>query len=59
MNDVTWSSAEDGVKTAVARDRVANLSTFAQASEFRGTEIPAKRPLANIAGDGASIANLW
>src|SRR5687767_512955 len=58
MDDVAWSSTEDGVETAVARNRVANLSAFAQAIEVRGTEIPAKRSLADIAGDGAGVTNL-
>ena len=58
MDDVARPAAEDRVKTAIAGHRVANLPAFAQAGEVRRAKIPAERPLANIAGDRAGIANL-
>ena len=52
-----WSAAEDGVVLVLAAHRVAELAALPQAVEV-AAEVPAARPLAQVAADGALVAEL-
>src|SRR5687768_14927105 len=56
--DIARAAAQDCMKTPIARNRVAERASFAQAIEVRRSEVPAERPLADVTGQRTRIANL-
>src|ERR1051326_6904172 len=58
VDDVARAAAEDRMIAVVAGDGIADLAALAQTDVARRAKVPAERPLAEIARDGAGVANL-
>ena len=59
MDDEAAVTAEDGVIAVPAADGEAAFSPLADAGEVGVTVVPATGPLAEVAADGAGVADLW
>ena len=58
MNDIARPRAENRMITAIARHGIADLPAFSETIETRRAKVPTERPLADVAADGAGVADL-
>ena len=58
MNDIARPRAENRMITAIARHGIADLPAFSETIETRRAKVPTERPLADVAADGADVADL-
>src|SRR5258705_13912866 len=59
MNNIRWTTTENGVVLVLSFCSVTLRATLFQTHDFFQPEIPATWTLAEIAAHGAQVANLW